>query len=179
MHNTGTEIHTFLTYIIENYHSLPAYVGFSQGSLDGASWVRKKWGRNIFRDMLREASANACSSPVSFDPNIGDGDWSYRFGASNAQRPGKKAYIMDVRQTTKLSLRDWLSDVINITLPSRLSVYPGSFMVIRKDRIMSRPISYYEHLMNQVSYTKFPLEGHYMERSWYYVFKCGATQSSS
>ena len=43
-------------------------------------------------------------------------------------------------------------------------------MVISKEHIRSRPKSYYEKIIKYCNYHLNPIEGHYFERSWAYIF---------
>ena len=56
-----------------------------------------------------------------------------------------------------------------------LYFYPGGAMVISSANILSRPAAYYEALRRQLDYDADPLEGHYMERSWFHIFNCDRT----
>ena len=48
--------------------------------------------------------------------------------------------------------------------------YMGAIFGTRNDRIKQHPREYYERLLNQVNDAKDIEEGHYMERSWFYIF---------
>lgn len=53
-----------------------------------------------------------------------------------------------------------------------LNMYPSALMVVSSKRVRARPRSYYEALRRQVQGSVKPVECHYLERSWYYVFNC-------
>ena len=48
-------------------------------------------------------------------------------------------------------------------------MYPSGLFVVSRAHVRSRPRSYYEQLRNQLD-APSPIECHYLERSWYYVF---------
>ena len=76
--NVGREAHTYLTYIIDHYDSLPGYVGFSQGGLDPAfDWIRRDYGEGMYDNMLLEARRNGCSNSHVVRPDS-PGEWSWR-----------------------------------------------------------------------------------------------------
>lgn len=47
----------------------------------------------------------------------------------------------------------------------------GIFAVTRS-RIYSRPKEFYESLRADQQHCNNPIEGHFLERSWHYIFNC-------
>jgi hypothetical protein len=164
--NVGRESHTFIQYIIENYHNLPKYVGFSQGSLKDHDWVRKKWGPKIFLNMLKEANINGFSSYLTYDSN--NKDWNLKFNYEIAKKYDKNVF------NSNITFFDFLKDlgIYGDFYNNKLKIYPSAFMVISKENILSRPKSYYEKIINYCNYHINPIEGHYFERTWAYIFNC-------
>ena len=165
--NVGRESDTFLYYIINNYYNLPKYVAFTQGSLKDHEWIRKNWGPGMFLNMLDEAKQFGYSQPLISDG--GHPDWNLEFNVNQAQTwdpnvNGKYTYI------EFLKIIDIYDDFYNDTLNRNIKIYPSAFMVISKNHILSRPKSYYEKIINYCNYHINPIEGHYFERSWPYIF---------
>jgi hypothetical protein len=50
--------------------------------------------------------------------------------------------------------------------------YYGACFAVSRERIHLRSKVYYQRLLDQVSLHKSPEVGHYLERSWYYIFSC-------
>jgi len=47
----------------------------------------------------------------------------------------------------------------------------GSIFAVRKENILQHSKEYYQNLCEQVNWHIDPVEGHFMERSWYYIFE--------
>ena len=169
--NVGRESHTFVTYILRNYHSLPEYTAFVQGGIDDAhSWIRKDYGPRMISAMLKEAkeSENGCS--IALKAGLDDVDWGFEFdGTRIAIEKYKKFESRKLR-----TLRQFWNEILNLPIPARdeYRVYPSAFMVIRRDRIRSKSWVYYNRIEKELSYSSDPIEGHFMERSWYHIFGC-------
>ena len=65
---------------------------------------------------------------------------------------------------------DWFKTNININYPNPIRIYANAIFAVKKEIIINKPIEYYKKLLLEVNYTKNPIEGHFMERSWYYIF---------
>ena len=66
---------------------------------------------------------------------------------------------------------DWMH-LLGFAEDSVLHWFPSAFMVISRERIQSRSREYYMRLMEYIDYSENPGEGHFLERSWYYIFNC-------
>ena len=170
--NVGKEAFSYLSYIIHNYDSLPEYVAFSQGGISQEhAWIRKDFGPDMFLNMLREARKNdGCSDPMTAPKD--HPDFGYGFNPLN---PRDKKYAPKSISLSKDLAPDFRAWMMKIGLPSKydkLKIYPSAYMVISKRRIQSRSRKYYMDLLPHLNYALDPPEGHYFERSWYYIFNC-------
>jgi hypothetical protein len=166
--NTGTEHSGFLRYIISNYDNLPKFVAFSQGAIENDhSWIRKDWGPRMFINMLAEANANGCSAHHSASEN--DINFGLEF---NAQQPPDLRYAKN--STAKYDFPDLMSWYAfhNWVPKGRIKIFPSSYVVVSRYNIRTRSKSYYRSLLKLIDYSIDPPEGHYMERSWFYIFNC-------
>ena len=194
--NVGREAHSYLTYIIDHYDALPEYIGFSQvlracrfattntnatqtllqGELDSAhDWIRSDYGPSMFTNMLEEAEGRGegCSFPLKTDPQ-NPGDFGFAFDGGGAMMD--KYTRTNSRHTAK-NFGSFFYDVLGLR-PEQgghlLRFYPSGFMVVSRERVLQRSVTYYEALRRQVDYANDPVEGHYLERSWFYIFNCHA-----
>jgi hypothetical protein len=49
--------------------------------------------------------------------------------------------------------------------------YLFGIFAVRRDLIHLKPLAYYQMLLEHVNYDVDPVEGHFFERSWYYIFQ--------
>ena len=164
--NIGRESETFLRYIIDNYYYLPKYVGFSQGDMTRThDYVRPKdFGADMFIAMLNEAELNGYSTPAPTNPKTPGGDWGWKFV------PAYKNFTLEHLSKAR-TLKDWFSengwyDYVD----DKLWLYCASYFVVSSTFIKSKSLSYYQNIHKKVNYSVNPREGHFMERSWFYVF---------
>ena len=171
--NLGRESDTIFNYIIENYENLPDYVGFSQGSLKDHEWVRKDWGPIMFINMLKEAKTEGYSNYNFCNSN--NSDFNLEFNYEIAKTYDKNVFnnnITFIEFLKKINIYDdYCKDLSN----NKISIYPSAFMVISKKNILSRSKNYYKNLIKYCNYHVNPIEGHYFERAWTYIFNCRNT----
>ena len=173
--NRGRECHTYLTHVIDQYDSLAAYTGFTQGSLgDEHAWIRPEdWGPTMFANMHLEAKANrGCSNSNRMDP-LG-ADWDWQFNLTRLITTGTAAKWKHASQRSSAqNFGQWFHHVVGMSEEpfGVMHMYPSGEFVVSKDRVRSRPRIFYEQLRNRVMDVD-PIECHYLERSWYYVFNC-------
>ena len=165
--NVGRESDTFLNYIIENYENLPSYVCFSQGSLKDHGWIRGDWGRQMFWNMLQEAQNKGCSKYKMYD--IHNNTFGLNFDNRSAYKYDKEKNLNDKGRIN--NFRDFIVKIYpEIVNEKKINVFPSAFMVISRDNILKRSKESYKDLIHYCNYHINPIEGHYFERSWYYIF---------
>jgi len=147
--NIGREAHTYLTYIIERYDSLPDIVFFTQGRIDDHYKVNVM---NTFLNIKNTHSGNHTFS-----------DWEYNFRLlewnGHTLKPAECVF------------QDWFHKYVDssIQIENGIQVYRGAIFSVRKQKILSRPKAYYEDLIKQLDENNTEV-AHYFERSWYYIF---------
>lgn len=165
--NVGRESDTFLNYIIENYENLPSYVCFSQGSLNDHEWIRKDWGPLMFLNMLQEAQNKGYSNCKTYD--IQDNIFGLKFNNRSAYNYDKEKNINDKGKIN--NFRDFIVKIYpEIVNEKKINIFPSAFTVISRDNILKRSKESYKELIQYCNYHINPIEGHYFERSWYYIF---------
>lgn len=65
----------------------------------------------------------------------------------------------------------WFKKMINSEYPNPISFYGNAIFAVRKELILKHPIEYYKELILEVNHHINPTEGHFFERSWYYIFE--------
>jgi hypothetical protein len=79
-----------------------------------------------------------------------------------------------------LSLVDFFRIHLNLELNSLGSVVftPGAIFAVKRQCIQRRPLEFYKRLLATVDHHVNPEEGHYLERSWLYIFGVGVSSFS-
>ena len=73
-------------------------------------------------------------------------------------------------QKAELSFGEWFDRVIQVPRGRYYYFRSGANFCVSKEAIKNRPRSFYEYLIRRVSHHVNPEEGHYLERSWLYIF---------
>jgi hypothetical protein len=160
--NIGRESHTYLTYIVENYHRLPEIVFFTQGNIKDHGYAEIDFinlGENKFSQNLTRYNYNYffyCNKLGWNDDHI------YAYS-------GK-----DVDYKDELGFRLWFKKYVDeeIKFDNYILLWEGAIFSVRRECILSRPKEYYKRLLDYIPKSNNPEVGHYLERSWYYIFKC-------
>lgn len=157
--NTGRESHTYLTYCVEYYDNLPDAIFFLQGNpyVHGfGDRVVLSWIKKIERLNFTHTDNYSNSHFLVGMPNGRMKDW---YGATDP---------------SDLDMRAWFLKYIDndaSLFKSSCKIYFGANFGVSKDRILSRPKDKYQILLdNEFTDKVNPEAGHYMERSWYYLF---------
>lgn len=157
MSNVGREAHTYLTHIIDNYECLTNNLIFIQA--------------NPFEHVHRPSIHNITEwikdwSTVELSTNYEPVCDPYTFRL--------KEYNGEYQSPAPSCFGKWFETYINRKYPKPDSMkwYYGACFAVCKERIHLRSKVYYQRLLDQVSLHKSPEVGHYLERSWYYIFSC-------
>jgi hypothetical protein len=159
--NIGRESHTYLKYIIDNYDSLPEYVFFTQG--------------NPFEHIKGDINNYIYPTTKSVSKWNVDGSRQYYFNNMRITYWANR-----VLKLNKYPFNEWFMKYIEPDidpLNNDLTISYGAVFTIHRDNILSRSREYYETLMEQLlsdengEFTTADTEtGHFMERSWFYIF---------
>ena len=163
--NIGRESHTYLTYIVENYHRLPQVVFFTQGDIS---------------DHVKEKTNFINLGENKFSQNYATLESNYYFYSENLGYD--KDHIYDYRNSIlfpkdELGYRNWFKEYVDVdgTYPEiedGVTLWWGAVFSVRRECILSRPKEYYKRLLDYIPKTNNPEVGHYFERSWFYIFNC-------
>lgn len=153
--NFGRESHTYLTHIINNYDNLTEYTLFFQGCIKDHEPLNLEeyFQQKDFIGYLRNYETHLIKKPLRHF-----GKWKNEFNNGSIK-------------PSKLTCFKWLKELIyfdeNI---KEISTVWGALFSVSKKLIHQKPKLFYEHLLKFVDYHKNPEEGHFFERSWYFIF---------
>lgn len=154
--NVGRESNTYLSHIVENYDDgLADWTVFVQGNpFDHCQDIR----RNLV----------TCDRESGMSPN-------YTRRLANLYWLCEEFKIAEwgghVNEPYPGNFRDFWNRFIRVPFPPDkfLNVYFGANFAVSKSRILCRPKSDYEEMLQTVM-TPNPEAGHFLERSWSYLF---------
>lgn len=167
--NVGRESHSYLWYIIENYDNLPDICVFTQGKISDHNLYGDTPDKYLLRLKLEAEMYEKSKPRVTFDYNTNSfkwfmPDWNYcldNFYYFNDNNYRHKKLILFI---------DWFKQFIQPTYPNPMHIYTNALFAVKKELILKHPIEYYKKLIKEVEYNVNPVEGHFFERSWYYIF---------
>jgi hypothetical protein len=156
LRNVGRESETYLHYIITNYENLPDVVVFTQAR------IADHLGSNDVNHLLKmkdDAIINTKSTPhIHHD----DRYWNIK---------DNKFYLHDnYKNNNRISFLQWFEENIKMPFPMPTYVYSFGIFAVKKELILANKIDYYKSLILQVNHHVNPSEGHFFERSWFYIF---------
>lgn len=155
--NVGRESHSYLTHIVDNYEHLSNNIIFIQA--------------NPFQHVHRPPIANMEEwvrdwTSVELTTNYEPVCDPYTFRI--------KEYSGEKQALSPTCFGKWFETYINRKFPDYTTMrwYYGACFGTCRERILCRSKVYYQRLLDQVSTHRSPEVGHYLERSWYYIFSC-------
>ena len=156
--NIGRESETYLHYIIDNYNNLPDIVIFTQGNIADH---KGKNDINILNKLAFEAAIY--NKSCCFFDNCSE-DWNSK---------DKNNYYLhnNYKNNERISFGEWFKIHINPNYPKPILLYWNAIFAVKKEKILKRPLEYYKNLILEVNHHDNPAEGHFFERSWYYIFE--------
>ncbi len=165
--NVGRESDTYLHYIIDNYDNLPDVVVFTQARI---SDHQGEDNINILLNMKNSAIHNRKSKNYITHNDQGDNVfWDHDFNLKNKWCLNK--FTTDQYKDNKIILfKEWFITNVAANYPNPINIYPCAIFAVKKECITSRSLEYYKKLLTEGNYHNEPIEAHFFERSWYYIF---------
>ena len=160
--NVGRESHTWLHHIISNYDNLDDVNIFLQGRIDDLGVLAYQ---DIYK-YLDECISKGFS--VSRFGILGPFHWGKYLGLANNSKY-KKNIINKSLYPPEISFKELAQTFINKIPLFTITSYGGCFAVSNY-LIKQHKLSLYKELLDILSINDNPLEGHYMERLWCYLF---------
>lgn len=164
--NVGRESDTYLRYIIENYDSLPETVVFTQANIADHKGSNNP---NYLLSIGINAYFNSKSNNYYTHHDVGK---CYCFDRNWNIREEGKYYLHDnYKNNTPVLFGDWFCKNIQETYPDPIHIYCNAIFAVKKELILKHDVEYYRKLLGEVNHHINPAEGHFMERSWFYIFQ--------
>jgi hypothetical protein len=165
--NVGRESHTYLYHIINNYDNLADITIFLPGSADS-----KEYNKQIRSILLAKECENANTSVIIGVKHNSVKKELYNFAMNNYKSTTPENRKINSETILDLcKIRPYGKWFDNKFPDVDIEYIPYSGIIaISKEHILQHPRSYYERLMDELSYSSNPEVGHYFERSWVAVF---------
>jgi hypothetical protein len=164
LENVGRESETYLHYIITNYDNLPEVVVFTQARI---SDHKGKNDVNYLINIKNSALHNSKSKNYYIHNDVGkcinfDKTWNLR----------KDGYYLEnnYKNNKPITFLEWFKNNIDVNYPNPIYIYVNAIFSVKKEHIINKPIEYYKKLILEVNHHINSAEGHFFERSWYYIF---------
>ena len=162
LENVGRESHTWLYHIVKNYNSLNDINIFLQGRIDDLNCMAHKDPNDYLKKINKygfSASRYGMLGPFHWDWNVNiDKDIRY-----------KKQWQNNEISRSKIGFRNFSKQLFPEIPLFVATSYSGCFAV-KRENIRQHNIAFYKKLLEILSKSKNPIEGHYLERLWCYIF---------
>lgn len=153
--NVGRESETYFRYILDHYTCLPDIVVFTQGNISD----HRSGGLQHLLSLAGQASSQGKAFPVSSHPI----PYSWNQDCQDEALPQTYKEGMD-------RFGDWFQRNIRSSYPPVFHLWSNAIFAVQKKLILRHPRETYERLLGLCNYHRNPIEAHYFERSWYYIF---------
>ena len=169
LNNVGRESETYLQYIITHYDDLPDIVIFTQARIsdhtdsDPLKYIYK------LRDeakIYEKSKSRICQYNNTTSPN-----WCLYLQPEWNTDGNGHFYLIDNYYLNKpIVFKKWFEISVQNDYPDPIHIYINGLFAVKKELILRRPLVYYKWLIQFVNHHVNPAEGHFFERSWYYIF---------
>lgn len=171
--NVGRESHTYLHHIIENYDRLCDITVFTQAKINDHGYDHDIHG---FDTLIMQCQQHGHSKNYG-KINVNTVNEQKHFAPDFNMLPEIASslhhnYMVDAGEVTKIPFSEWFKINTGYEYRDEVCIYVAGIFAMSKEQILTRPKDYYVSLYHQLSNHNAPIEGHFMERSWYYVFQC-------
>ena len=160
--NIGRESHTILYHIVNNYDALDKYLIFLQGKIDDLYPITF----NQPKDYLKRLKKYQFS--VGRLGILGHFHWQDDLGIPYDNKYFKEWNDFKITRSS-LGFRNF-SKLLFPEIPWLIATSYGGCFAVTREKILLHKKSFYEDLLYLVSQSTNPIEGHYLERLWCYMF---------
>ena len=158
LENKGRESHTWLYHIVNNYDNLNEINIFLQGKIDDLNCMAYQ-NPNDYLKEINSVSRYGLLGPLHWDWNV----------KINKDIRYKKQWEKNEISRSKIGFRNFAKNLFPEIPLFVATSYSGCFAV-KKEVIHKNTLLFYQQLLDILSQNKNPIEGHYMERLWCYIF---------
>lgn len=161
--NVGREAHTYLHHIVKNYDTLANVTVFLQARISDHGYIEDI--DHLAGQLGTPARDRGYSN--NFHNVYSDHDFNIKMRDLLVS-----VYGVPAESVVKIQFSDWFTQFILPIYPVPTSWYGNALFAVSKDKIRTRPREFYERLLAELSTDNAPIEAHFLERSWFYVFNC-------
>ena len=162
LENKGRESHTWLYHIVKNYNNLNEINIFLQGKIDDLNCMAYKNPNDYLMRIDKygfEVSRYGLLGPFHWDWNVKvDKDIRY-----------KNQWENNEISRSSIGFRNFSRNLFP-DIPLFIATSYGGCFAVKKEIIQQHNLVFYKELLDILSQNKNPIEGHYMERLWCYIF---------
>ena len=160
--NVGRESHTWLYHIVSNYKNLDENNIFLQGRINDLGCMVHKDINLYFEDLKKygfSVSRFGLLGPLHWDIDVRlQKDYRYKNKFKNGEI-----------KKSDLTFREFAKKIFP-NIPYFINTSYGGCFAVSKNKILKNSFDFYQNLLNILSKSSNPIEGHYMERLWCYMF---------
>lgn len=167
--NVGRESETYLQYIIDNYPNFHDVIVFTQAkfsdhreNVDELNYLLQLKNEAYQLGFLKSYPPVIHFNKIHPSKYYWDEDWNFKFN---------KWYLSNnYKNNCPILFKDWFQSNIHHTYPNPISIYSNGLFAVRKELILKHSLDFYKTLILEVNHHIDPAEGHFLERSWFYIF---------
>ena len=160
--NVGRESHTWVHHIFNNFENLDNVNIFLQGKIDDLNCMAYQNLDLYIRDLKKD---NFSSSRLGL---LGPFHWSYNVGIEKDSR-----YYLDWKNNkikkSQFGFRNFAKTLFP-EIPIFVATSYGGCFAVSKEAIKIHNKEFYGELLKILGEHQNPIEGHYLERLWCYMF---------
>lgn len=161
--NYGKDASSHLHFIIDNYNNLPDACIFSQAKISDHYIYGKPGDINSLKKMREQALTDGESDYSTFNKDKAwTRDWNYH--------PEFKNFTEPYKNDEKIRFIDWFNIHIDSVSTDVKRFHPCCIFSVSKEKILSRPKSYYINILNEIDWHWNCIQISFVERSWYHIF---------
>ena len=160
--NVGRESHTWLYHIVKNYSRLDDVNIFLQGRIDDLNCMSYKDPNKYLSKINKNGFA------VSRLGLLGPLHWGHNVGIENVKKYSTQWENNEIRKS-QYGFRKFAKTLFP-EIPIIVATSYGGCFAVKKERILVHKLDFYKNLLEIVNNHKNPIEGHYLERLWCYMF---------
>lgn len=166
LENIGREAHTYLIHIINNYDNLADITVFTQGNIADHLGFNNN-NINKFDTLIEHSKKMGFSKPC-----VSSSDFEKVFN-KQSRSILINSYSVPEKEVDKIMFGEWFCKNVGEDFPKDyIFIYWCAIFAVDKQHILSRTKEYYINLLNSIEKINAPIEAHFLERSWFYVFNC-------
>ena len=157
--NVGSNIYDYMSYIVDNYDSLPDQVLFGKSNMLERHITKEEFDQLYTSETLTPllTQNHRVYEPVCF---YNDGMY---------HEVNNSWYVNEHPSMYYHNYNDF-ADAFDLPTPEYLAFAPGACWIVPRENILKRSREYYQRLKDIVSHDANPAEAHMIERALLYIW---------